>query len=84
MQRKKMQRTRRIRTNKRSVKYEMPKDAKINYKDIALLQKFLTDRGKLLSRRITGITGIQQRKLTNAVKKSRFLGLLSVGAAKRR
>ncbi len=69
---------------KRTSKYVLPKDIKIDYKNIPLLQRFLTDRGKLLSRRITGITGKEQRDLTTAIKRARYLGVLSVGSSKKR
>ncbi len=69
---------------KRTSKYVLPKDAKIDYKNLSLLQRYLTDRGKLLSRRITGIKGKDQRDLTQAVKRARYLGLISVGSSKRR
>lgn len=48
----------------------------IDYKDIELLRKFITERGKLLPRRITGLTAKQQRDLTTAVKRARILALL--------
>jgi small subunit ribosomal protein S18 len=48
----------------------------IDYKDIDLLRKFLTERGKLLPRRITGLTAQQQRHLTTAVKQARMVALL--------
>ncbi|ACK65720.1 ribosomal protein S18 [Rippkaea orientalis PCC 8801] len=48
----------------------------IDYKDTELLRKFITERGKLLPRRITGLTAKQQRDLTKAVKRARFLALL--------
>lgn len=48
----------------------------IDYKDIDLLRKFITERGKLLPRRITGLTAQQQRDLTEAVKYARLLALL--------
>lgn len=48
----------------------------IDYKDIDLLRKFITERGKLLPRRITGLTAKQQRDLTTAVKRARLLALL--------
>ena len=48
----------------------------IDYKDIELLRKFITERGKLLPRRITGLTAQQQRDLTEAVKRARILALL--------
>ena len=52
-----------------------PKDP-IDYKDVDLLRKFITERGKILPRRITGLTAKQQRKLTVAVKRARVLALL--------
>jgi small subunit ribosomal protein S18 len=48
----------------------------IDYKDVDLLKKFITDRGKILPRRLTGLTAQQQRDLTNAVKRARILALL--------
>lgn len=57
------------------------KDEKIEYKNLSFLQKYLTDRGKILSRRFTGISAGEQRKLTVAIKHARFLGLLPVGRA---
>ncbi len=48
----------------------------IDYKDIELLKKFVTERGKILPRRITGLTAKQQRELTIAVKRARIMGLL--------
>ena len=49
---------------------------KIDYKDIELLSLFLTEQGKILPRRATGITVQQQRKLTKAIKRARILSLL--------
>ena len=48
----------------------------IDYKDIDLLKKFITERGKILPRLLTGLTAQQQRDLTNAVKRARILALL--------
>ncbi|MEM9215238.1 MAG: 30S ribosomal protein S18 [Cyanobacteria bacterium P01_F01_bin.150] len=48
----------------------------IDYKDVDLLRKFITERGKILPRRITGLTAKQQRRLTVAVKRARILALL--------
>lgn len=48
----------------------------IDYKDIDLLRKFITERGKILPRRITGLTSQQQRQLTAAIKRARILALL--------
>ncbi|MDX1977228.1 MAG: 30S ribosomal protein S18 [Pseudanabaenaceae cyanobacterium bins.68] len=48
----------------------------INYKDVDLLRKYITERGKILPRRITGLTAKQQRDLTVAIKQARILALL--------
>ncbi|AFY71649.1 SSU ribosomal protein S18P [Thalassoporum mexicanum PCC 7367] len=48
----------------------------IDYKDVDLLRRFITERGKILPRRITGLTAKQQRRLTTAVKRSRIMALL--------
>ncbi|NJO79863.1 MAG: 30S ribosomal protein S18 [Cyanobacteria bacterium RM1_2_2] len=48
----------------------------IDYKDVDLLRKFVTERGKILPRRITGLTAKQQRDLTQAIKRARILALL--------
>ncbi|MCS6812422.1 MAG: 30S ribosomal protein S18 [Cyanobacteria bacterium] len=48
----------------------------IDYKDVDLLRKFITERGKILPRRITGLTAKQQRDLTTAVKRARMIALL--------
>lgn len=51
-------------------------DEKIDYKDVDLLRKFITERGKILPRRISGLTAQQQRALTTAIKRARMLALL--------
>jgi small subunit ribosomal protein S18 len=48
----------------------------IDYKDANLLKRFLSDRGKILPRRITGVSAFYQRKLTVAIKRARAAGLL--------
>lgn len=68
---------------KRAPKFILPKDAVIDYKNFSLLQKFLTDRGKLISRRVSGISAKGQRKLSTAIKRARFLGLISVGGVRK-
>ncbi|MGL4362068.1 MAG: 30S ribosomal protein S18 [Cellulosilyticaceae bacterium] len=49
---------------------------KINYKDINTLKKFISERGKILPRRITGNSAKAQRKLTVAIKRARHVALL--------
>lgn len=48
----------------------------IDYKDIELLNKFITDRGKILPRRITGTSAHYQRLLAKAIKRARMMALL--------
>jgi small subunit ribosomal protein S18 len=45
----------------------------LDYKDVELLSKFLTEQGKILPRRVTGLTTKQQTRLTKAVKRARIL-----------
>ena len=48
----------------------------IDYKDVDILKKFLNPSGKIMSHKRTGVTSMNQRALTQAVKNARFLGLL--------
>lgn len=48
----------------------------IDFKDVDLLKKFITDRGKILPRRITGTSAKYQRKLAIAIKRARHMALL--------
>ncbi len=48
----------------------------IDYKDVETLRKFITERGKILPRRITNLTAQQQRALTTAIKRARYMALL--------
>ena len=49
---------------------------KIDYKDIDLLKLFITEQGKILPRRATGVTVQQQRQIAKAIKRARSLSLL--------
>ena len=48
----------------------------IDYKDIAMLKHYITERGKIIPRRITGATARHQRMLTSAIKLARQIALL--------
>lgn len=48
----------------------------VDYKDLNSLRKFLNPYGRILSRKRTGLTAINQRKVAQAVKRARFMGLL--------
>lgn len=47
-----------------------------DYKDVELLKKFLNPHGRIISRKQSGLTALNQRKLGNAIKRARFMGLL--------
>ena len=51
-------------------------DGFIDYKDSKTLLKFLTDQGKIIPRRITGLTAKQHRELVTAIKRARHLAIL--------
>ena len=48
----------------------------IDYKDTALLRKFISDRGKIRARRVTGVSVQEQRKIATAIKNAREMALL--------
>jgi small subunit ribosomal protein S18 len=48
----------------------------IDYKDTALLRKFISDRGKIRARRVTGVSSQQQRQIAKAIKNAREMALL--------
>jgi len=49
---------------------------KIDYKDVRLLQRYISERGKIVPSRITAVSAKKQRELATAIKRARFLGLL--------
>jgi len=49
---------------------------KIDYKDVRLLQRYISERGKIVPSRITAVSARNQRDLARAIKRARFLGLL--------
>jgi len=49
---------------------------KIDYKDVKLLQRYISERGKIVPSRITAVSAKKQRELARAIKRARFLGLL--------
>ena len=48
----------------------------IDYKDVRLLQRYISERGKIIPSRITAVCAKKQRELAIAIKRARFLGLL--------
>lgn len=58
-------------------------DILIDYKRPDILKRFITDRGKIIPSRVSGATASQQRKLTKAIKRARFMALLPYTVAHR-
>jgi len=62
---------------KRKVR-KLPNNGKdLDYKDVALLSQFITDRKKILPRRNTGLNASDQRKIAKAIKRARYMALLT-------
>jgi small subunit ribosomal protein S18 len=55
----------------------------VDYKDTVLLRKFISDRGKIRARRVTGVTVQQQRDIAKAVKNAREMSLLPYSSSAR-
>ena len=64
------------RSRKKVCAFCSDKAEKIDYKDVAKLRKYVTERGKILPRRISGTCAKHQRQLTVAIKRSRNIALL--------
>lgn len=61
---------------RKSCPFSGPNAPKIDYKDVRLLQRFISERGKIVPSRITAVSTKRQRELAQAIKRARFLGLL--------
>jgi small subunit ribosomal protein S18 len=61
---------------RKSCPFSGPNAPKIDYKDVRLLQRFVSERGKIVPSRITAVSTQRQRELARAIKRARFLGLL--------
>ncbi|HEX5454000.1 MAG TPA: 30S ribosomal protein S18 [Stellaceae bacterium] len=61
---------------RKSCPFSGPNAPKIDYKDVRLLQRFVSERGKIVPSRITAVSTHKQRELARAIKRARFLGLL--------
>ncbi|WP_416199006.1 MAG: 30S ribosomal protein S18 [Sporanaerobacter sp.] len=70
----------RYKSRKRVCSFCADKAEDIDYKDINKLKKYITERGKILPRRITGNCAKHQRQLTRAIKRARQIALLPYSA----
>ena len=68
---------------KNTARFQLPKDAVIDYKNFTMLQKYLNERGKIIPRRISDISAKNQRQLSISIKRARYLALLTSGSVKK-
>jgi small subunit ribosomal protein S18 len=61
---------------KKTCPFSGPNAPAIDYKDVKTLQRFISERGKIVPSRITAVSAKKQRALSTAIKRSRFLGLI--------
>ncbi len=61
---------------RKSCPFSGPNAPEIDYKDVRLLSRFLSERGKIVPSRITAVSAKKQRELAVAIKRARFLALL--------
>ena len=61
---------------RKSCPFSGPKAPKIDFKDMKLLQRFVSERGKIVPSRITAVSAKKQRELAQAIKRARYLALL--------
>ena len=61
---------------RKSCPFTGPNAPKIDYKDVRMLQRYISERGKIIPARISAVSTKKQRLLAQAIKRARFLGLL--------
>jgi len=61
---------------RRTCPFSGPDAIKIDYKDVRILSRFISERGKIVPARITSVSAKKQRKLAQAIKRARTLALL--------
>ena len=57
--------------------FSQPESPVIDYKDIRLLSRYITEKGKIIPCRVTGVSKKKQKELAKAIKRARFLSLMS-------
>lgn len=61
---------------RKSCPFSGPNAPKIDYKDVKLLSRYISERGKIVPSRITAVSAKKQRELARVIKKARFLALI--------
>ncbi len=61
---------------KKTCPFSGPKGIEIDYKDVKTLGRFISERGKIMPSRITAVSNKKQRKLSQAIKRARYLALM--------
>ncbi|MFL2801999.1 MAG: 30S ribosomal protein S18 [Paracoccaceae bacterium] len=61
---------------RKSCPFSSPSSPEIDYKDVKLLQRYISERGKMIPSRITAVSSSKQRELSIAIKRARVLALL--------
>lgn len=69
--------------NKKIAPVKTIKIGKVDYKDTAMLRKFISERGKIRARRVTGLSVQDQRKVATAIKNAREVALLPYASTAR-
>lgn len=69
--------------SKKNCRFCVEPDLTISYKDVKALKYFMTERERILPRRITGLCAYHQRQLTQAIKKARILSLVPFSSSQR-
>jgi small subunit ribosomal protein S18 len=67
---------RNLRFKRKVCRFCHDKNARIDYKDVKMVEQFITDRGKILPRRVTGICAKHQRGVALAIKRARIIALI--------
>ena len=62
---------------KRFCPFSKPNSPKIDYKDVKMLSRFISEKGKITPSRITNVSSKKQKVLAKAIKRARFLALMS-------
>jgi small subunit ribosomal protein S18 len=71
-----IQRMQLFRRRKKVDPFQQDPDKRVDYKDVITLSRFMSERGRILSRRLTGLSAFNQRRVSKAIKRAQNLGLL--------